>query len=132
MVLDYRGVSVDDDAIASAYVPVLRGTVPDLLVEVAEKAGMKGRVCRGNLADLRDWLAGDIPPILLLGTGRSSGIGHFVVVTGVSADHKWVCYHTDERPYRWRQAVRFLRAWKEGGNISVLIEPPRAADSFLQ
>jgi len=122
MVADYYGAALPEEALAHAYVPALGGTIPDLLAEAAGSARLKARVRRGTMDEIQDWLERGIPAIVLLDGERRRAPGHFVVLTGMSRDGRWVRTHSGERPNQWAKARLFERQWREAGSLAVLIE----------
>ena len=120
MVLRYYGVAVDRNTMAEqVFIPALQGTVPDLLACAATEAGFCGRVVRGDVPQLKKWLGMGIPPIVLLGPDNAGDKGHFVVVTGIDGER--IVAHSGAGRNRRYKANAFLKRWRAGGFVAVLV-----------
>lgn len=101
--------------------------------------GMRGYVTRlGDVAELEDWIACGIPPIvsasfdLLNGKPEDKGSGHLVVCVGftpegdVIVNDPWAILDKGERVRRIYARQNLIRAWKGSKNTVYLIYPESA------
>jgi predicted double-glycine peptidase len=107
------------------------GTGVEELAYAAQSFGYRGSYAFHNasLADLSAQLAAGSPVVVSLGANGQGQPGHFVTVTGVSADGQWVTYNDPTLGRVVVSAEEFLRLWGLQGNsgVSVATAPPPSA-----
>jgi len=128
MVLAYYGRPMAAEEIAGQiHLPALGGTIPDLMAEAARKQRLGAAVVRADLAQIEAWIGRGIPVIAFWGPDAGRTNGHFVVLTGFSADRERVRV-SGRRPNQWFPLADFLQRWQRGGFSTVVISsaPPPA------
>ncbi|MCJ7677720.1 MAG: C39 family peptidase [Anaerolineales bacterium] len=106
------------------------GTGVEELAFAAQAYGYAGSLALhgGTLDDLRAQLDLGRPVVVGLGTNGAGQPGHFVTVTGISADGAWVIVNDPSVGPRTLPTAEFLRLWDLQGNSGVVVaqEPPAA------
>ena len=114
------------------------GTGVEELAYAAQSFGDKGSFAfhDASLDQLQAQLATGSPVVVSLGSNGESTPGHFVTVTGISADgqshgdaSRWVAYNDPTLGEQVLSASEFNRLWGLQGNSGVAVakEPPAAA-----
>jgi hypothetical protein len=109
------------------------GTGVEELAYTAQQYGYKGTVPfhDWSLNDLQGELAEGRTPVVAIGWNGAGQPGHFVTVTGISPDGKWISYND---PTLGEQIIRieeFNRLWGLQGNSGVAVRktvPPGGED----
>ena len=108
------------------------GTGVEELAFAAQAYGYAGSLALhdGTLDDLRAQLDLGRPVVVGLGTNGAGQPGHFVTVTGISADGAWVVVNDPAVGPQTLPLAEFLRLWDLQGNSGVVVaqEPPAAPD----
>ena len=83
-----------------------------------------------TLDQLRDQLEAGKPVVVSLGSNGEGQAGHFVTLTGISADGKWVSYNDPILGKQTVSADEFQKLWDLQGNSGLVArkEPLSAAD----
>jgi hypothetical protein len=109
------------------------GTGVEELAFAAQNFGYKGSIpIHGwGLDQLRDELSSGQPVVASIGVNGAGQPGHFVTVTGISPDGKWVSYNDPTLGKQTIPADEFMQLWGEQGYSGVAVRkevPPRDAD----
>jgi len=108
------------------------GTGVEELALAAQAHGYAGSLPfhGATLDDLRHQLGLGRPVVVALGTSGEGEPGHFVTVTGISADGEWVSYNDPALGPQTVPASEFLELWARQGNSGVFVarEAPVAPD----
>ena len=108
------------------------GTGVEELAFAAQTFGYEGSLPfhDATLGDLRAQLDLGRPVVVALGTNGEDQPGHFVTVTGISADGRWVAYNDPALGPQTLPIDEFLKLWAMQGNSGVIVaeEPPLAPD----
>lgn len=124
MVARFHGVEPDLEKLEQdVLLPVLDGSIPELLAEGARRQGLSAEAVRCDVAQLHEWLAAGFPLILLLAPTGQDPRGHFVVATGSKPATGALRVHSGNRPNRWWAARRWKKRWEDAGNKVVLVRP---------
>ena len=75
------------------------------------------------LGDLASLLRDGLPVVVSLGTNGEGHPGHFVTLTGISADGMWVSFHDPAFGEQVMPVEEFLRLWGLQGNSGVAVRP---------
>jgi len=99
------------------------GTGVEELAYAAQAFGYRGSLAfhDWSLAELRAQLDAGHPVVVALGTNGEEVPGHFVTVTGISADGEWVAYSDPAFGERVVPAGEFLAQWELQGNSGVVV-----------
>lgn len=92
-VLRYIGVTADyDELLSLLQIGEFGASYRNL--QYLEELGVQVLLERGEVQNLRDWLARDVPPIVFLNTGElwywNEATGHAVVVVGIEGNEIYV------------------------------------------
>jgi ABC-type bacteriocin/lantibiotic exporter with double-glycine peptidase domain len=124
MVLRYYGHDAPLAEISrEVHIPVLQGTVPELLGEAAEKRGFGYRLRRVAFADFERFIARGIPLIVLLPPKPDQANGHFVVLTGYRPDLLAVRIHSGAQSHRWMLNQDIESEWGPGPYPVLIVYP---------
>ncbi len=108
------------------------GTGVEELAFAAQSFGYVGSLPfhGATLVDLRSQLDLGHPVVVALGTSGEGRPGHFVTVTGLSADGQWISFNDPSLGPQTLPIDEFLRLWELQGNSGVIVaqEPPLAPD----
>ena len=99
------------------------GTGVEELAYAAQTFGYRGSLAfhDWDLADLRAQLDAGHPVVVALGANGEGAAGHFVTVTGISADGEWVAYSDPAAGERVVPVGEFLAQWGRQGNSGVIV-----------
>jgi predicted double-glycine peptidase len=110
------------------------GTGVEELAYAAQSFGYRGSYAfhGATLEDLAAQLVVGSPVVVSLGANGEGVPGHFVTVTGISADGKWVAYNDPTLGRKMISAEEFTRLWGLQGNsgVAVLKEVPAGAPDY--
>ena len=122
MLLTYAGKPADPALLRRRlHLPVLNGTVTDLMVATAREQGASAR--RVNSSDSSSASSSMIAPMVaLLGPFDEGGVGHYVVVTGYHAG-RWVEMHSGRAPNRRIAWSKFMDRWAGSEYEGLVIDP---------
>ncbi len=98
-----------------AYIPVLSGSTPELLADIAEAHGLRSDIRTLSAAQLRDTLLENRIPIVFFPPAPPENVGHFVLVTAVTHDLRRLRAHDGGKRNRWLPAP--------GRALAILISP---------
>lgn len=123
MVMGYFKQEVSQEEVARALVrPELRGIPGSLLADYARSRGLEAVAYRGDMAQLRDFLAKGRPLIVAWHLGGSRY--HDVVVIGWDQEHDAVLVHDPAAgPARSVRASAFEKRWGGAGYWTLLVTP---------
>ena len=103
------------------------GTGVEELAYMARQHGYQGTTAfhDWSLEQLAQQLAAGRPVVVSLGSNGDNQPGHFVTLTGISADGKWVSYNDPTLGKQTVPAADFMKSWNLQGNsgLSVQKEP---------
>jgi len=107
------------------------GTGVEELAYLARQYGYAGSYAFHDwtLAKLRAQLQQEHPVVVSLGTNGEGQPGHFVTVTGVSDDGKWISYNDPAQGKVTAAAGQFLADWNRQGNSGMFVARKLAAGS---
>ena len=107
------------------------GTGVEELAYLARQYGYAGSYAFHDwtLAKLRAQLQQEHPVVVSLGTHGEGQPGHFVTVTGVSDDGKWISYNDPAQGKVTAAAGQFLADWNRQGNSGMFVARKLAAGS---
>ena len=99
------------------------GTGVEELAYAAQNFGYKGTIPFHNwsLGDLQKELAEGRTPVVALGSNGAGQPGHFITVTGISSDQKWVSYNDPTLGEQTITVEEFNRLWGLQGNSGVAV-----------
>ncbi len=99
------------------------GTGVEELAYAAQNFGYKGTIPFHNwdLSDLQAELSEGRTPVVAIGSNGAGQPGHFVTVTGISPDGKWVSYNDPTLGEQTITAEEFNRLWGLQGNSGVAV-----------
>ncbi len=121
-VFTYHGVSFDETPLNNTlHLPALRGTIPALILEEAQKRLPKSKILHPSFNELYSFLKNGHPPILLLSTEKEQNRGHFVVLTGIIRNGKVVRLHTGNSENTWISRDSFIKKWKAANCTAILM-----------
>jgi len=110
------------------------GTGVEELAYAAQSFGYRGSYAfhGASLEGLAARLAGGTPVVVSLGANGEGEPGHFVTVTGVSPDGRWVAYNDPTLGEQVISVEKFTRLWGLQGNsgVAVLKEVPPGAPDY--
>ena len=110
------------------------GTGVEELAYAAQSFGYRGSYAfhGASLEDLAAQLAAGSPAVVSLGANGEGVPGHFVTVTGISPDGKWVSYNDPTLGRQVISANEFTRLWGLQGNsgVAVLKDVPASAPDY--
>ena len=123
MVLRYYGA---DEAQAtegaSAYDPILRGSLITDLAAAARRAGFDAEVGTLTLDSLVAELAAGVPPIVLYQNGRAPlTVPHFAVLTGWDPRREVFTLNEGKAVPRVMARADLARRWRTAGSLALLI-----------
>jgi len=100
------------------------GTGVEELAYLARQYGYQGTTAfhDWSLEQLSEQLTAGKPVVVSLGLNGENQSGHFVALTGISADGKWVSYND---PVLGKQTVLvdgFMKSWNLQGNSGLLVQ----------
>ena len=123
MVLEYWGKPVSHDEVAGALLePALHGIPGSLLAAFAKERGLTSIAYRGDLRQLRDFVAKGRPLIVAWNMGR--GRYHNVVVVGFDNARGAVVVNDPARgPRRSVPQREFEKLWSAAGHWTLLVMP---------
>lgn len=123
MVLRYYGAGSDAIAhAASAYDPVLRGSLITDLAASARRAGYDATIVTISADSLAGLLAEGIPPILLYQNGRGPlTVRHFGVVRGWDPDQEQYTLNDGGARPRHVSRSELERRWRTAGGQTLVI-----------
>ena len=100
------------------------GTGVEELAYLARNHGYQGTSAFHDwtLAQLQEQLGAGNPVVVSLGANGRDQTGHFVTVTGISADGKWVSYNDPILGKQTLTATEFIKTWELGGNAGLLVQ----------
>lgn len=87
-----------------AWVPALAGSTPDLLADVADAYGLHADLRCLSIMEISETLNGGGLAIAFLPPPPPSGIGHFILITGVSLSSRRIRAHDGKHRHRWTPA----------------------------
>jgi predicted double-glycine peptidase len=145
MLMDFRGplsgeaVPTDDQLISYISSQGLLyewGTGVEELAYTARAFGYAGSYAFHNwtLKQLTEQLLLGIPVVVSLGANGTGRPGHFVTVTGISDDGRWVVYNDPLLGRMTVPANEFLNQWKNQGNAGLIVQKetlPAGVDPML-
>ena len=101
------------------------GTGVEELAYAAQSFGYKGSFAfhGASIDQLQAQLATGRPVVVSLGANGEGIPGHFVTVTGVSADGQWVAYNDPTLGEQVISSLEFSRLWGLQGNSGVVVAP---------
>jgi hypothetical protein len=108
------------------------GTGAEELAYLARNHGYRGSYAFQDwtLAQLAAQLAEGRPPVVALGANGEGRPGHFVTVTGVSADETWIRYNDPVWGEQTVSSAEFLRLWGQQGKRGIIaLQAPLSAAS---
>ena len=113
MVLRYHGIHPDPDTLKQlVYVPALKGTVPELIVEAAQSFGAQGRILTDQtIPRLQELLRQQKPPIVYVAPVEPHQVGHFFVVTGFNASQSVLSVHSGAKKNVTMPLAAFQEKW---------------------
>lgn len=122
MLLEHTGRKADPDLLRRRlHLPVLKGTVTDLMVQFAREQGLASRrVDFPNRAEAEKALRA--PMAALLGPFDRDGVGHYVVITGFKSG-RWVSVHTGKSPHERMEWTKFMDRWSGSEYEGMIITP---------
>ena len=125
MVLQYWGKPVDHAEIAGALLePALRGIPGSMLAAFAKDRGLTSIAYRGDLGQLRDFVAKGRPLIVAWNMGKRRY--HNVVVIGFDQAQRAVVVNDPARgPGRPVPEREFEKLWSAAGHWTLLVMPER-------
>ena len=99
------------------------GTGVEELAYAAQSFGYRGSLAfhGWGLNDLQEQLEAGQPIVVALGVNGERSPGHFVTVTGISADEAWIAYSDPTYGEQTLPAAEFLAGWGLQGNSGVLV-----------
>ena len=103
------------------YLPEEKGIRLADMKRYLEEAGFRAFTLRGTIADAETHAGKGRPIIAGLKAGRTKPV-HFVVVSGVTADHVWLHDPSRRAPHRLKRAA-FEKQWAAGGRWMLLATP---------
>ena len=100
------------------------GTGVEELAYLARQHGYQGTIAfhNWNLAQLAEQLSRGKPVVVSLGANGEDQPGHFVTLTGISTDGKWVSYNDPILGNQTVSAVDFNGLWSRQGNSGLLVQ----------
>ena len=126
MLLQYYGHSVPLEEVEGyLFVPVLKGTTPELIVDCASQKGLPLLKSHENYGFLLKNLERGLPSIVFFGAQKEDKSGHFAVVTGVNKNHDRIRLHNGEWENRWMLKESFLEQWERGRYTVLWSESPQ-------
>jgi ABC-type bacteriocin/lantibiotic exporter with double-glycine peptidase domain len=112
---------------ASAYDPVLRGSLITDLAAAARRAGFDARVATIPADSLIEFLAAGVPPIVLYQNGRAPfTVPHFGVVTAWDAAHRKFTLNEGRAHPRDLGYDALVGRWRTAGSQALIIRRPAA------
>jgi ABC-type bacteriocin/lantibiotic exporter with double-glycine peptidase domain len=125
-ILRHYGVNTTQRAIADE-IALPNGEVLNLDLKLyARRKGLRAESARGDLDQLKTWIARDVPVICQV---RAGGLGsrrnHFIVVFGYDERKLSFIAHTGERAAQEIPFLDFARSWRDADNWMLVIRPPR-------
>lgn len=104
MAFDYFEIPYDfEELTAKAFVPALDGSTPELLADVAETYGLHATMRELDRVAIKTVIESGLLPILFIPPAHGETIGHFILVTGISADLRHIRAHDGNRRHRQRR-----------------------------
>jgi hypothetical protein len=108
------------------------GTGVEELAHAAQSFGYKGSLPfhDGSLEDIAAEVVEGRPVVVSLGANGEAQPGHFVTVTGISSDGKWISYNDPTLGVQVIAAKTFKELWALQGNSGVVVRKtaPEAGD----
>ena len=112
------------------------GTGVGELAYTAREFGYRGSYAFSswNMEELKEQIDKGQPLVVSLGVNGKALPGHFVTVTGISDDGKWVAYNDPLKGKRTVQREEFLMKWNFQENAGVIVQKKHLTpgdDSFI-
>jgi len=104
MAFDYFSIPYTlDDLTAQAFVPVLDGSTPELLADVAEANGLQATLRELDAHAIKAAVGAGTIPILFIPPAGGAAIGHFILVTGAAGNPRYIHAHDGRHRHRRRR-----------------------------
>ncbi len=128
MLMRFHGDEPDEDRLRDELtIPALGGTIPALLVAVAQAAGYDTTLRQHDPDAMLKAMQDGTPIIVLLAPTGNTTVGHFIVVTGRTQDGKHIRAHDGPHRDRWMDANSLTRRWRQTNYLTIAITPqPRS------
>jgi ABC-type bacteriocin/lantibiotic exporter with double-glycine peptidase domain len=107
MALDYFDIPFNTNSlIQNAFVPLFQGSSLQTLADTASNYGLRVTAHNSSTSDWEKSLEQGAIPLIYLLPSKNETIGHFSVVTGLSADRRFIRIHDITQPNRWIRLSR--------------------------
>jgi ABC-type bacteriocin/lantibiotic exporter with double-glycine peptidase domain len=122
-VMAYYGTEIDQDTIGKeVYCKGLKGSLITDLENFAKKRGFKTQLAQGSIDDIKGFIDGKRPVIVLVDMGFwIISKPHYLVVTGWSEGE--ITAHTGHEEAKHFSREDFLKIWKKQGSVYLVIHP---------
>lgn len=103
MALDYFDIAYDAEVLSNqVFIPILNGTPPALLADVATAYGLHASIEMLTPEAIERAIQADTIPVIFIPPPPDEAIGHFILVTGVTAKPGVITAHDGNHKNRRR------------------------------
>jgi ABC-type bacteriocin/lantibiotic exporter with double-glycine peptidase domain len=126
MALDFFHIPYSTNTLYSkAFIPALEGSTLQSLSKTAQDYGLAVTASFSDVSDFHHSIENGALPLVYLAPTDENNIGHFVIVTGVSDNLRFIRIHDTQAPNRWIRYSRLARDTKNGTYPTLYLAAPR-------
>ncbi len=133
-VAGFYGISVTPETIApSTFIPSLEGTLQIEMSAATRQLGMLAYTDNADLSTLLQWIAADIPVIVL----QNNGVAmlprwHYAVVIGYDLNQQQIILHSGVTENYRLDLATFERTWQRGNYWFLAMLPPKRQSQLFK